>query len=744
MCAFYRRSLFYQKNPEAARTKHAVKPDGLPDDHAPSVPEFPTAGWTSDKSKFPKITTTTILEHLVNSGKSVSSDKEGDGIVIAKRPLDRANELFFCGYVEDVSVCSKEENVFVLSKCWATQKKHERYTQKVILRSVKPSNSMSVTFAQCQTCVAGYDGGLCSHVLALLLCLESDVEHRPVSVTSMPPRWGPWQRNVDPEPVMELCAEKSKRQRSKAPISNALFEARRPPGRQFSQDNLTNICDVLPKDCIMKGLLPQKIVQFPVQFGEAPFGSVLQMQLKRKPPCQLPDAEDAPPVKKARFPALPLPDSSVAKQTSPRWSIPVKEAQAISKRTVAQSYSKEWIELHKFTITSSNFKKVASATCRQKTLLPMMFDAKPLDHVPAIRHGHDHEDTARKAYIEKKRSEGCSVVVRTCGLVLHPSYRYLGASPDGIVFDASSHPDIGLLEIKCPYTAYEQSLTVEEAAGTLHGFCLSYEEGHLHLDRNHAYWWQVQGQLAITGLRWCDFVVWIKDSVFVKRIIPDTYFWENTMLPKLQAFNQDEAVQYLKSNHRPTPPEDARVPLVTEQPSSSTAPSFCEFEQILSSDKAQGTIAGRNGSNACTIIASVFMSSVLHDTLAGCVNLSQDMLCLCMKVGNQIYDSLGTMSLLSADEVLALPCIDLKYAYESFVRPSHAAFCTLIEVLSMKSNASSDPEGGLFVITPYTFVICFHFGKIIVFDSHSHLGHGALLAILPVEIAADYLSYFFN
>ena len=81
---------------------HAVKPDGLPNDHAPSVSEFPTAGWTSDKSKFPEITTTTILEHLVNSGKSVSSDKEGDGIVIAKRPLDRANELFFCGYVEDV------------------------------------------------------------------------------------------------------------------------------------------------------------------------------------------------------------------------------------------------------------------------------------------------------------------------------------------------------------------------------------------------------------------------------------------------------------------------------------------------------------------------------------------------------------------------------------------------------------------------------------------------------------------
>lgn len=209
--SFFRRALFYKNNPEAARTKHAVKPDGQADDRAASIPEFPTSGWTSDKLKFPNITTSTILEHLVNSGKSVSRDKGEDDILIAKRPLDRANELFFCGYVEDMSACSKEENVFVVSKCWATQKKHERYTQKVILCSDEQSSSMSVLFAQSQTCVAGYDGGLCSHVLALLLYLEFDVEHRPVSATSMPQRWGPRQRNVDPEPVMELCAEKSKR-----------------------------------------------------------------------------------------------------------------------------------------------------------------------------------------------------------------------------------------------------------------------------------------------------------------------------------------------------------------------------------------------------------------------------------------------------------------------------------------------------------------------------------------------------
>lgn len=37
-----------------------------------------------------------------------------------------------------------------------------------------------------------------------------------------------------------------------------------------------------------------------------------------------------------------------------------------------------------------------------------------------------------------------------CGLVIHPDAPWLGASPDGIIFDPSEPCPFGLIEMKCP------------------------------------------------------------------------------------------------------------------------------------------------------------------------------------------------------------------------------------------------------------------------------------------------------
>ena len=63
--------------------------------------------------------------------------------------------------------------------------------------------------------------------------------------------------------------------------------------------------------------------------------------------------------------------------------------------------------------------------------------------------------------------DGQPVEVESAGLVLHTKYRYLGASPDGIVFDVSAHPRFGLLEVKCPRHAFSLGLTVCEACRSL-------------------------------------------------------------------------------------------------------------------------------------------------------------------------------------------------------------------------------------------------------------------------------------
>ena len=61
------------------------------------------------------------------------------------------------------------------------------------------------------------------------------------------------------------------------------------------------------------------------------------------------------------------------------------------------------------------------------------------------------------------KERGKSVSVRNCGIVLDIDHPYLSPSPDGLVLDPTSRPCYGLLEVKCPYSAYSKSLTLKQA-----------------------------------------------------------------------------------------------------------------------------------------------------------------------------------------------------------------------------------------------------------------------------------------
>lgn len=190
-------------------------------------PPFPCEGWTCIPSCFPKVTFSTIVAHMLKSGKTVDA-VEDNGYFLAMRPLYRANEFFFGGYVQDISVSRKENTSFVLSKCWASQKKATQYRQKMMLSHDPQANDETrVEFATCEGCVAGTDGGLCSHVLALLLVLERyRTTSGETSVTSLPQSWGPRQRDVVPEPVAKVVVERANIGRKGDAISHTLHEAR--------------------------------------------------------------------------------------------------------------------------------------------------------------------------------------------------------------------------------------------------------------------------------------------------------------------------------------------------------------------------------------------------------------------------------------------------------------------------------------------------------------------------------------
>ena len=61
-------------------------------------------------------------------------------------------------------------------------------------------------------------------------------------------------------------------------------------------------------------------------------------------------------------------------------------------------------------------------------------------------------------------------------------------------------------------------------------FCLIQQGDSLHLDRSHAYYYQVQPQLFVCNVQYCDFCVFTcperETNIYVERIHKDEEFWE--------------------------------------------------------------------------------------------------------------------------------------------------------------------------------------------------------------------------
>jgi len=116
----------------------------------------------------------------------------------------------------------------------------------------------------------------------------------------------------------------------------------------------------------------------------------------------------------------------------------------------------------------------------------------------AMQWGTDTEPQARMAY-ELMTGE----TVQETGFGLHPSIKFFGASPDGLVGSD------GLLEIKCPNTSTHIDTLLADKVPS-------------------KYLTQMHVQMICTGRNWCDFVS------FDPRLPGDMSFW-------MQRVNRDDA-----------------------------------------------------------------------------------------------------------------------------------------------------------------------------------------------------------
>ena len=218
--------------------------------------------------------------------------------------------------------------------------------------------------------------------------------------------------------------------------------------------------------------------------------------------------------------------------------LPPHKIREIEQNTRDQSQSPLWFSVRKYRLTASYFGEIRrrQPTTSPHSLVMRIIGAKQFKS-PATDWGKSHESIAIKQYIAHQHATGHQdLYCCRSGFVISEEYPFLGASPDGLIFYPNSSDQFGVLEVKCPYS-YRNCTPMEACSNK--DFCSSLVnvscENVPRLKHDHQYYSQVQGQMAIAGRKWCDFVIYTEKGLNIERISFDENFWQD-LLPKLIDF----------------------------------------------------------------------------------------------------------------------------------------------------------------------------------------------------------------
>lgn len=158
---------------------------------------------------------------------------------------------------------------------------------------------------------------------------------------------------------------------------------------------------------------------------------------------------------------------------------------------------------------------------------------------PPVRYGREHEAEALEKYKKVAGNVHCNAQFKQAGLFVSKENVFLAATPDMLV--ECDCCGAGVVEVKCPWNARDGQLTDLLAD---QNSCVTANEGSLELKVTHRYFYQVQTQMYVCGVKYADFVLWNEREINIQRIEQDcnfilplvdtarTYF-QNVLLPEL-------------------------------------------------------------------------------------------------------------------------------------------------------------------------------------------------------------------
>ncbi|KAK3749612.1 hypothetical protein QZH41_003225 [Actinostola sp. cb2023] len=394
--------------------------------------------------------------------------------------------------------------------------------------------------------------------------------------TSLPQQWHkPRTQTIEADPIMKcVFAQASKDKdggRKRKPVHCKLYNAAKKV--RLSNNEIMSTCASMSQE--------QKVPPFSyllsdqenaqhinTVIGNVPLGGYLDYQLqdekKKKsvfsvtkdkeallPDMQLNRVEPFPDIPLvddgATFDLTTFTDSPATRAVLEKVTVSAAEARKLHNSTVQQALSAEWHRQRRLRLTASNFGRVlARKRLPSDSFMNSLFVSKDLSNVQSVNHGKQNESLARTIYCHKmQKKEHRLFTVYESGLVVNPLHPFLAATPDGKVFDPTERNSFGLIEIKCPYTW--RNMTLLEACQDDKFHChMVDDEIHLKRDHTNGYYAQVQGQLALSGLNWCDFVVYLTGSrnMNVQRVYFDSHYWRETLFPKMRDFYVQHCLKY--------------------------------------------------------------------------------------------------------------------------------------------------------------------------------------------------------
>lgn len=428
-------------------------------------------------------------------------------------------------------------------------------------------------------------GGHCHHIIAFLFLLnhwcQLNLKEIPAdkTCTSLPQSWSvPRGDKIAPEPVMKCTFAQAKTdqlgKRIRNPTACKLYDARAKKIKNgWEQEEVLQLCSKLSKESRpppFSYLLSDQSCSSKTDtvIGRVPVGCYLGYQLFDGKTSDTIFTIDRPAENMINidphnssvkaFPQLPVQSSIPHNYIKPinlqsshsnildEVIIDLRDCWELEQTTVQQSMEPRWMIQRCKRLTASNFAKVLNRKRQpSEQFLRDIFCPKDLSKVPSIRHGRQQEIAARSMYCRKMQKQCKTFSVYDCGLVVNPLHPYLGASPDGKVYDPTEKEPFGLLEIKNPFKY--RNLTISEACQDP-TFYLGLNDSKPSLKQDHmmGYYAQVQGQLAVTGLTWCDFVVHLAGThqIHVQRIYYNKTFWDN-ISPRLTTFYFEHGLPFL-------------------------------------------------------------------------------------------------------------------------------------------------------------------------------------------------------